>query len=158
LNKKVLNAIIDAHKEVLSCGFETGNEKVIAIGYESGNEWANEIGTSTNVKWKLPDECKEGVITVHNHPSNNTFSPQDIYTMNIEKRIKLSIVQGHDGTLYALSKNSNLKFSISKNTLDTMLYRMLNDPVNNSLLIYEVFDKFVETVASRVGWIYMKGI
>jgi len=92
--------IMDCQKH----GLDTGNERVISLG-DTGSKIGIIDGTKDTCL--LPhDILDQTVIQVHNHPSSSSFSPEDIGILMTEPTIKHSMVIGHDGTLYRISKTA----------------------------------------------------
>lgn len=51
---------------------------------------------------KKVQECKDGIILIHNHSLNGRPSMQDIFTFSNENKIMLSTIVCHDGTVYII--------------------------------------------------------
>ena len=99
----------EAHREVLRrakaepLGTEVGAtflEGIIAPEYTVGK-----IG-SVNI----PDRDKQ-YIAVHNHPSGQIFSKQDIENFVLNAKRRTMSVVGNDGCIYVLSKKENINSS-----------------------------------------------
>ena len=56
-------------------------------------------------------------VTVHNHPSGNTFSLEDVSTFVVDDNMQGMAVVGNDGTTYFLEKTDDVDFSGLYNTL-----------------------------------------
>jgi hypothetical protein len=60
-------------------------------------------GTGFNKnEYKKIDDCPDYVIILHNHSLNGRTSAQDILTYLKEKKLKISLIVCHDGTLYGI--------------------------------------------------------
>lgn len=50
------------------------------------------------------DDCDYVFIVLHNHPSNNTFSPKDLNTFFEVANVSILVVIGNKGALYVIEK------------------------------------------------------
>ena len=62
-------------------------------------------------------KCKSPGVTIHNHPSGETFSVRDIHKFGADTYASAMYVVGNNGKCYALKKNSNFNDCWSKLTL-----------------------------------------
>ena len=65
-------------------------------------------------------KCKISAVTIHNHPSGETFSRRDIDKFVIDENAKAMYVIGNNGKWYALRKNENfdwMQFQIKTFTI-----------------------------------------
>ena len=95
----------NARLGIMDCqnhGLSTGNERVICLD-NAGSKFGSIDGT--NDTCFIPNDILDRTeVMIHNHPSSSSFSPEDIAIFMTEPTMKHSMVIGHDGTLYRLSK------------------------------------------------------
>jgi hypothetical protein len=103
--------VSEATSDVLAHGLATGNEKLYVYSV-LGTELYKREGDdkSVPVEFDTKEEVTQYInisnVMVHNHPSSNPFSPDDIAHF-AEIRARHSIVIGHDGDIHILSKTKN---------------------------------------------------
>lgn len=104
MSKLMREHIEFAVKNVQYYGLETGNEAAMVIAADGSQVNGRKTGTKST--------CNIGelitgdeFVGVHNHPSNASFSGEDIallFTSNMQHLV----VIGHDGTLYRMSRTN----------------------------------------------------
>lgn len=85
-------------------------ERMIAINARTGKFLVDNFNRKGSVKGtgfnndevKALDNCKDGIILLHNHSLNGRPSIQDMLTYLSEERIKVALILCHDGTIYGI--------------------------------------------------------
>lgn len=85
-------------------------ERMLAINARTGELLVDNFERKGSIKGtgfnadeaKILDECKDGIILLHNHSLNGRPSAQDMLTYLSEERVKISLVLCHDGTVYGI--------------------------------------------------------
>lgn len=85
-------------------------ERMIAINARTGDFLVDNFDREGSIKGtgftteesRVLDECKDGIILLHNHSLNGRPSAQDIFTYLVEDRVKVSLILCHDGTVYGI--------------------------------------------------------
>lgn len=91
-------------------------ERLIAVNARTGdllvdnfNRKGDIKGTGFTAKEAVAlDDCKDGIVLLHNHSLNGRPSAQDLLTYLKEEKIKLSLVLCHDGTVYGIYEVNSL--------------------------------------------------
>jgi hypothetical protein len=157
LSNPVMNKVIDAHEEVLKYGLETGNEKVIAIDMRSGRVMANEDGGPESVEFFIEADYTGKLLVVHNHPNGTPFSAVDVCTFDNYLRMWSLSVQGHNGELYLLRKETEVSHGYEEDALKDNFDKIRCDPDNERLSFVQKGELFVTNVSEDSGWIFVKG-
>jgi len=159
MGDNVIEKIIAAHDKVLSYGLNQGKETILAIDLATGATIAESYGTEHSVDWQLDDNFQGKVVTIHNHSSNATFSPTDLFTFSTEKRVYMSVIQCHNGKIFSLSKTTEQYKPLSKETLESQLF----DDFKNSGIkkssdskINYILDKYVYNLQKQNNWLYKR--
>jgi len=126
LNTEQCLIIHELAEHLLLLAKEQNNSNEIAITYNLDNNDSLEFGmnnilNNTGICYGTENETdlfsdsktmaiinrakSVAIVNLHNHPSCNTFSIQDISLFLKESALKLMIVLGNNGELYYLSKN-----------------------------------------------------
>lgn len=81
------------------------------------------LSTTTGDSQRIYDagafDDSEAIISIHNHPSSASFSPEDMATFAISNHEKMVAV-GHDGTIYILTKYGGRSSADPKAVIDTI--------------------------------------
>ena len=93
-------------------------ERMLAINARTGEFLVDNFDRKGSIKGtgfnseeaKILDNCRDGIILLHNHSLNGRPSAQDILTYLDEEKIKISLILCHDGTVYGIY-GVNPKFS-----------------------------------------------
>ncbi|MCL2014931.1 MAG: hypothetical protein FWG68_01630 [Defluviitaleaceae bacterium] len=155
----VIKKIISAHDKVLTYGLQQGNEMLVAIDLLTGETVEESYGTAHAVNWQLDKDYRGKVITIHNHPSNANFSPTDLFTFSVEKRVYMSVIQCHDGRIFSLRKRAKQCKPLSKEMLEI---KLLEDFKNSGIKsaddikINSILDKYVFEIQQENNWIYKR--
>lgn len=127
--------------------YDINNSKLL---YEITNNDKSHVG-SLKAKKLFKKSKNNSLVAVHNHPSNSSFSRQDMITFNSYSSINLIVVKT-DKYLYYLEKNGISKI---KNKLIEKDYQKIYEKC------CEIYGKNVETrhiankiFAERIGWKY----
>lgn len=160
-----------ATQKVLEYGKKTGNEGLIWLNDEGVEIIPFTTGTSNKVAVSrenmnyLKSLKKDSVISLHNHPSSSSFSPQDMDIACKLSSVKELRVIGHDGTKYFLriGEGKRPDFYViddaywnAKIKLDSKYYKMLKENNDQKLTWKEHSNEVVEMVAKQFGWEYRR--
>lgn len=85
-------------------------ERMLAINARTGDFLVDNFNREGSIKGtgftpeeaRVLDDCKDGIILLHNHSLNGRPSAQDMLTYLQEERIKISLILCHDGTVYGI--------------------------------------------------------
>jgi hypothetical protein len=85
-------------------------ERMLAVNARTGNLLIDNFNREGSIRGtyfttdeiRKLDECKDGIILMHNHSLNGRPSAQDMLTYLSEERIKVSLILCHDGTVYGI--------------------------------------------------------
>ena len=85
-------------------------ERMLAVNARTGDFLVDNFDREGSIKGtgftseeaRILDECKDGIILLHNHSLNGRPSAQDMLTYLSEERVKVSLVLCHDGTVYGI--------------------------------------------------------
>ncbi|MCL1987171.1 MAG: hypothetical protein FWG64_04275 [Firmicutes bacterium] len=160
-NKNTIEQIVNAHNEVLTHGLTKGAEMLMAIDLNTGEIVAKNYGTENSVDWQLASDYKGKVITIHNHSSNTTFSPADLFTFSKEKRIAMSVIQAHNGKIFSLRKTTDLHEILD---IEKMTEQFLSDIKNSGVdwksdktSLNHILELYVKKSKEKYNWIYKGG-
>jgi hypothetical protein len=92
-------------------------ERLLAINARTGDFLVDNFNREGNIRGtgftadeaRKLDECRDGIILLHNHSLNGRPSAQDMLTYLNEERVKVSLILCHDGTVYGIYE-VNAKF------------------------------------------------
>ena len=99
---------------------------------------------------------ERSLIVVHNHPSNSTFSPEDIYKYIENKKISGIIVTTNQFNYFLTADEISLKHS-RKNIIEFKKWfeYELKKGINESKKIdSEIYNQIYENIFERIGWNY----
>ena len=156
LSETVFSVIVQAHCDVLETGLATGNERVVVIDLDLGEVFDDNIGTPNEVYFSDDMDYTRKYLIIHNHPRNNTFSPQDIYTFLDVLPISCSVVQGHDGSVYVFHKLKHMRYALSSHYFDDLFYDLLESEKGGTASFEEVRDIFIQRVVEQFHLSYRK--
>jgi hypothetical protein len=101
----VRKKVAEGTAQILSNGLSTGREYAYSV-----NSWGKQVN---GIPEGGEDYCdlepfsgSLNTVLIHNHPSSNSFSPEDVGALYGLGAGHL-IVAGHDGTIYRLSKTTD---------------------------------------------------
>lgn len=85
-------------------------ERMLAVNARTGEFLVDNFDREGSIKVtgfnsdeaKVLDNCKDGIILIHNHSLNGRPFAQDMLTYLNEERVKVSLVLCHDGTMYGI--------------------------------------------------------
>lgn len=85
-------------------------ERMLAINARTGDFLVDNFDREGSIKGtgftfeeaQILDECKDGIILLHNHSLNGRPSAQDMLTYLSEERVKISLILCHDGNIYGI--------------------------------------------------------
>ena len=153
--------------------FESNGYENIGIINVKNNEVLGEIHTS-NIKERVTFSIKQenllamqdnrSVLVVHNHPGNDTFSGNDIFTLIENKKICGIIATGHDYNYFLeigekdLENINKKRFSIKEEIWSEVLEKVnlviKGSRENSNLLTNEVMHNIYKDVFNKRGWNY----
>ena len=90
-----------------------------------GDENHVDPNTSIEARVLISDSGRQELIFMHNHPSTNTFSVEDIKTFVVQAQIKAMTVVTNQGVVYALSKNEQYDYNNISNILKELVGKKL---------------------------------
>lgn len=137
-------------------------ERMLAINARTGALLVDNFDRKGSIKGtgftakeaRILDDCKDGIVLLHNHSLNGRPSAQDMLTYLYEEKVKVSLILCHDGTIYgvygvdtklpniyndflgqATQKTDNL--NEAKRLATTQLY-LLNDKLGNRHKLFTI--------------------
>ncbi|MEG0650524.1 MAG: hypothetical protein RR764_11895 [Oscillospiraceae bacterium] len=87
------------------------------IGTEAGVYLNKDMNQTTSFvfgkigKIRMPDSTSDAKAMIHNHPSGETFSLNDISLFTTDENLDILTAIGNDGSLYMLEKTEEYNFS-----------------------------------------------
>lgn len=116
-------------------------ERMLAINARTGallvdnfNREGSIKGTGFNAEEaSVLDECKDGIILLHNHSLNGRPSAQDMITYLNEEKVKLSLIACHDGTVYGIYDVSPKFLEIYKEYVDQEMKKIGTNMVTDEV-------------------------
>ena len=156
LKSKVFHEVLKAHDAVLTYRHAAGKERVIVIDRDTSEIIDDKTRTPTSVSFYVSPPYKGKLITIHNHPSSNSFSPKDVSTLNVIKQIECSVIQEHDGSLYYLRKHDFRKNDFTEKRCKDAFDNILNSPVNKGLPFRYKLEMFVREIATLLNFEYKR--
>ena|GEM_PF-2021669 len=157
LSKSVIKKTIKAHATILKYGIKTGNERVIVLDCKTGKKVTDKTGTSSRVVFELSQNYKGELIAIHNHPSSVPFSPIDLNTFGSYKQIRFLVVQGHDGSVYALRKTVDVDYFHTERSLSLVLTSIATNPKYIEKTDVEIGKIFIKMIANVMKWEFVFG-
>ena len=161
----------EAIAKVLEHGNKTGTEALMWLDL-NGNEIVpfatgdkNSVSIPRETMLFLSKQAKSSVISLHNHPSSSSFSPEDMNVACILSSVKEMRVVGHDGTRYYLEIGDGQRKSLKeiRKTYESMIYdfkdeyRELYKKINDNKKAWKEVSHIVnERVAKKFGWKYRR--
>ena len=161
----------EAIAKVLEHGNKTGTEALMWLDL-NGNEIVpfatgdkNSVGIPRETMLFLSKKAESSVISLHNHPSSSSFSPEDMNVACILSSVKEMRVVGHDGTRYYLEIGDGQRKSLKeiRKTYESMIYdfkdeyRELYKKINDNKKAWKEVSHIVnERVAKKFGWKYRR--
>lgn len=161
----------EAIAKVLEHGNKTGTEALMWLDL-NGNEIVpfatgdkNSVSIPRETMLFLSKQAKSSVISLHNHPSSSSFSPEDMNVACILSSVKEMRVVGHDGTKYYLEIGDGQRKSLKeiRKTYESMIYdfkdeyRELYKKINDNKKAWKEVSHIVnERVAKKFGWKYRR--
>ena len=165
-SKELINTLFNIHNDILNYGLKNGKEKVYYVDINN-KILGNVTGERTRVSSMedILQKSKTGsIIAVHNHPSNGSFSANDLILINKYKSIKTAVIQAHDKTIYKITvgDGERLDDKMAENILRKNYNGILKKIFyyNNSKYFdkyyKKVTDKFVKDICNLMRWKYEK--
>jgi len=108
LNDEAQERVNQAYVNIIQKGIDTGTETMHVLNSTSGIDIMKPvIGGKTSVNSNeleklIVESPPDSLILIHNHPSNASFSTQDMFITATHPSISMSSVVGHDGSIYEL--------------------------------------------------------
>ena len=137
-------------------------ERMMAINARTGELLVDNFNRKGSIKGtsftfeevKILENCKDGIILLHNHSLNGRPSAQDILTYLSEERVKISLILCHDGTVYGIydvssdfpkiydkcletAKTKTNNLDIAKKIATTNMY-IINENLNNKHKLFVI--------------------
>ncbi|MEG1656512.1 MAG: hypothetical protein RR292_03410 [Christensenellaceae bacterium] len=160
LKPKVRDAMIKAHNDVWEFGMKNNREMVIAIDESTGKTLLTSKGETKQVTINISKFHEKKYITIHNHPSGNSFSVADMVTLNNAKGINAIGVQGHNGIAYSLRIGDGKRIQMSSERIQKMLIALREDLISEiyeqGMSRNELSHKVVKEIADYYGWDYKR--
>jgi hypothetical protein len=101
------------------------------------------------------------VVSVHNHPSNESFSARDLFTTGKHDNIVMSTVIGHDGSVYEAvvdqldeDDDTGLKNEYNELMSELREYKNYRELGEQAELLLR--NDIVEEICQRHGWLYSR--
>ena len=161
----------EAIDKVLEHGNKTGTEALMWLDL-NGNEIVpfatgdkNSVSIPRETMLFLSKQSESTIISLHNHPSSSSFSPEDMNVACILSSVKEMRVVGHDGTRYYLEIGDGQRKSLKeiRKTYESMIYdfkdeyRELYKKINDNKKAWKEVSHIVnERVAKKFGWKYRR--
>lgn len=161
----------EAIDKVLEHGNKTGTEALMWLDL-NGNEIVpfatgdkNSVSIPRETMLFLSKQVESSVISLHNHPSSSSFSPEDMNVACILSSVKEMRVVGHDGTRYYLEIGAGERKSLKeiRKTYDEIgrdfeseYWKLCNDLGDNKKAWKEVSNMINESLAKKFGWKYRR--
>ena len=157
--------------KVLEHGNKTGTEALMWLDL-NGNEIVpfatgdkNSVSIPRETMLFLSKQSESTIISLHNHPSSSSFSPEDMNVACILSSVKEMRVVGHDGTRYYLEIGAGERKSLKeiRKTYDEIgrdfeseYWKLCNDLGDNKKAWKEVSNMINESLAKKFGWKYRR--
>ena len=161
----------EAIDKVLEHGNKTGTEALMWLDL-NGNEIVpfatgdkNSVSIPRETMLFLSKQSESTIISLHNHPSSSSFSPEDMNVACILSSVKEMRVVGHDGTRYYLEIGAGERKSLKeiRKTYDEIgrdfeseYWKLCNDLGDNKKAWKEVSNMINESLAKKFGWKYRR--
>lgn len=109
-NKNVQDSLYKEAGIILEMLDGKDEERLVAINARTGKKIIDnysrtgssyKTGFSTE-EYELLQNCEDYIVLLHNHPDGSRPSGTDLITFVNEEKVKLSVIVGHDGDLYAI--------------------------------------------------------
>ena len=152
--KRTHNALLDAHRDVLAYGQQTGNELLIVINTRTGETVLSQSGIINNVTFDLERIRNQRVILVHNHPNDAAFSPGDMITLNRRSDIDYISVQTPSGRMYSLSIGDGIR---AREIGFANIQKFFDDIDNLGRLSVSSILEANRHISERYGWNFIEG-
>ena len=101
-------------------------------------------------------DAERSYITIHNHPSSNTFSPQDVYTFLDIVPVVCSVIQCHDGNIYMLQKMKRLRYALQEHYFNDAFMELLENAKYKNKTFSEKQTIFIDNVCKQFHLTYRK--
>lgn len=161
----------EAIAKVLEHGNKTGTEALMWLDL-NGNEIVpfatgdkNSVGIPRETMLFLSKQAESSVISLHNHPSSSSFSPEDMNVACILSSVKEMRVVGHDGTKYYLEigtgQRKNLReirktYDDIAHDLESNYWKLCDDLGDRKKAWKEVTHMINEVLAKKFDWKYRR--
>lgn len=154
----------DIHASLNKYMKENKKEKLVMLNIDSNDivhelegTKDNEVAFNKETINQLKNSTKNSIILTHNHPSNTTFSRQDIEKIIRYPSIKALTLECIDGSKYSLERG-NFKSSFIKTFTFFEKYDKIYNKLaekfpqlNDEVEIYNIWDKFLDEVTKEVA-------
>ncbi|MCL2016592.1 MAG: hypothetical protein FWG68_10140 [Defluviitaleaceae bacterium] len=159
MGENVFAKIVAAHDKILTHGLEVGKEMVLAIDLDTGEVVAEGYGTEHHTSFDYIDENYQGrALIIHNHSTNNTFTPTDMFTFSNDICAHMAIVQAHNGNIFSLRKTKTQYTPLDMEKLDKEFKQSAENKgitrQNAAEKIPLLLANFVEKTSKENNWIY----
>ena len=153
LSPYAIRRLQEAQKELLRYieNDAAGVEALIELDLQ-GNELGRYKGGKMSVK---ASKRETDFISIHNHPSGDTFSLDDLSIFAVDENMKILCVVGNNGTVYSIEKTEEIDFA--------GLYHLLKEAIKaepNFKKGPQQYVDFMEKIlkgAEQYGYKYRKG-
>ncbi|MFR6311352.1 minor capsid protein [Anaerofustis stercorihominis] len=160
-DKLLYNKLTKAHEDVLKYGLKTGSEKVVYIDVNNNKRIFTNTGNKNKVYSSediLRTAKDSSIIAIHNHPSNGSFSGDDLILINKYKSIKSASIQAHDGTVYKITVGNGER--LNDKMAEYFLRKNLNNSFKNGVKNIDDYiklsDYLVGKICKMMRWKYEK--
>ena len=96
------------HQELLRIARDRPVGTEVAIGLDDNLE---ETGRMIGEAYSVRPPTDGATIILHNHPSGNTFTIEDISVFALHENLRVITAVGNDGSLYAIEKTAEFEFA-----------------------------------------------
>lgn len=160
-SKELIDTLFYIHNDILNYGLKNGKEKVYYV--DINNRILGSITGKRNRVSSMEDILQksktESIIAVHNHPSNGSFSANDLILINKYSSIKTAVIQAHDKTIYKITvgESERLDDKMAENILMKYYNNNVKYMIENTNYTYEyISDILVRKICKFIGWKYEK--
>jgi SPP1 gp7 family putative phage head morphogenesis protein len=161
----------DAYDKVLDHGNRTGNECLTWVDLQGNEAFPAMFGTRNKVVFTqhlidfLNNASPDSLISIHNHPSSSSFSPEDLNVMSLFTSIRQMRVVGANGYKYYVSVGTGTRpsfydirqvYTQEVAALQNKYLKKINAGMSSAEAWQEHSHEAVKAVAKYFGWDYRR--